>query len=611
MIDVLLAQGKVRAVDTELAKLLVGDTDSDGFYLILLLLKAMNSQHTCLDFDTVDWHNPFALDPRLGEVAVFSPAFCLSDTLAQLPCIGNENPVRLVDNRLYLARYDDYEANLATRFTALTRAPLQIDDDKLTALLQHYFDVVPEQAKQPNWQKVACATAATHKFSVITGGPGTGKTTTVTRLLAILQSLYANAPLHIELVAPTGKAAARLSESIISAKQSLPQTAAEILALIPEQAQTLHRLLGTIPYTNKFKHHANNPVHADLVVVDEASMIDISLMAKLVDALAPHTRLVLLGDKDQLSSVDTGNIMADLCSQCELGDLPHYSDAWAHRLHALCSENRYHSGQHNSYVLRDNVAFLQHSYRFAGGSGIGRIAFAVNRGENAQVQALLNEQLDDVSYFNLDEGFYTALIDRAAQQYKHYLELVNQGEDALAVHQAFAQYQLLGALRDGPFGVTQLNQRIEYRLSQLGLIDIANKFYVGMPIMVTQNDYQLRLFNGDIGIIMADEQGALKAMFVGSEGDVRAFYPGRLPQFDKVYAMTIHKSQGSEFAHTAMVLPPLGRGGHNLNRQLVYTGITRAKKHIEIICDWRTLNYAIGQPISRASGLYERLLAVE
>ncbi|WP_462158502.1 exodeoxyribonuclease V subunit alpha [Pseudoalteromonas sp. GB56] len=611
MIDVLLAQSKVRTVDIELAKLLVGECNSDGFYLILLLLKAMNSQHTCLDFDTVDWQNPFVLDSRLGDVEVFSSSFSLSSTLAHLSCVGDNNPVRLVDNRLYLARYNDYESQLATRFTELTQAPLHIDEQKLASLLHHYFDTGLEQEQQPNWQKVACATAATHKFSVITGGPGTGKTTTVTRLLAILQSLYANAPLHIELIAPTGKAAARLSESIIGAKQSLPDTPQEIVALIPEQAQTVHRLLGTVPYTNKFKHDASNPVHADLVVVDEASMIDISLMAKLVNALAPHTRLVLLGDKDQLSSVDTGNIMADICSQCELGQLPHYSDAWAQRLNSLCSQGQYHSDQHNSYVLRDNVAFLQHSYRFAGGSGIGRLAFAVNRGENARVQALLNEKLADVSYFNVEEGFYTALIERAAQQYRYYLELVHSGADVMTVHQAFAQYQLLGALREGPFGVNQLNQRIEYRLAQMSLIDIANKFYVGMPIMVTQNDYQLRLFNGDIGIIMADEQGALKAMFVGSEGDIRAFYPGRLPQFDKVYAMTIHKSQGSEFAHTAMVLPPLGRGGHNLNRQLVYTGITRAKKHIEIICDWRTLNYAIGQPISRASGLYERLLGAD
>ncbi|MFY8273358.1 exodeoxyribonuclease V subunit alpha [Pseudoalteromonas sp. SSDWG2] len=607
MIETLISQKKVRKVDVELAKLLTGEEQGDGFYLILLLLSAMNNQHTCLELNTIDWQNPFAIDPRSEQMVTFSANFELNQVLKNLPCVGARQPVRVVDSRLYLARYDDYEANLAQRFAQLSQEPVHIDEQRLTALLAHYFDSDTHTTGAPNWQKVACATAATHKFSVITGGPGTGKTTTVTRLLAILQSLYENAPLHIELVAPTGKAAARLSESIMGAKGSLTHTSEQVLSLIPEQAQTLHRLLGTVPYSNNFRHDANNPIHADLVIVDEASMIDIGLMSKLVDALAPHTRLILLGDKDQLSSVDTGNIMADLCSQCELGVLPHYSDTWAQKLAQYCLENRYHSGEETHYLLRDNVAFLQHSYRFDGLSGIGRLAYAVNRGEQRQVKEILRQHHDDVSYFPLEEGFYSDLINRAAEHYSAYLQYAQEGMDAIAVHHAFAQYQLLGALREGPFGVEQLNQRIEYCLAQKGLIDIGSKFYMGMPIMITQNDYQLRLFNGDIGILLHDEQGALKAMFVGSDGDIRAFYPGRLPQFDKVFAMTIHKSQGSEFAHTAMVLPPLGRGGHNLNRQLVYTGITRAKKHIEIISDTRTLDYAIEQPIKRASGLYQRL----
>ncbi|WP_105259078.1 exodeoxyribonuclease V subunit alpha [Pseudoalteromonas sp. T1lg88] len=608
MIELLQAHDKVRTVDIELAKLLLGEPlhggNEMGFYLLLLLLKAMNEQHSCLDLTTLDISNPFALDLRSLEPGL-ELGLDIELGLSQLPCIGEQMPLRLRDNALYLARYDEYEAILAERFSALATAPITLDNARLAELIQLYFGA--EDAQSPNWQKVACATAATRKFCVISGGPGTGKTTTVTRLLAILQSLYREAPLHIELVAPTGKAAARLSESIQGAKLDLPQVGEDVAALIPEQAQTLHRLLGTLPYSNQFRHNRANPVHADLVVVDEASMIDISLMAKLVDALAPHTRLILLGDKDQLSSVDSGNIMADLCCQCQLGHLPNYSAPWAQQLAGLCGEHQYHSQQQTPYLLRDNIAFLQHSYRFAEGSGIGRLAYAVNRAEQNTARQLLQSDAEDISYFDLQEGFYSQLIDRAATQYSTYLNLAGEGMDAKAVHQAFAQYQLLAALREGPFGVQQLNQRIEQRLAQQGLIDLRQRFYLGMPLMISQNDYQLRLFNGDIGIVLPDEDGALKAMFIGSDGTIRAIEPGRLPGFDKVFAMTIHKSQGSEFAHTAMVLPPLGRGGQRLNRQLVYTGITRAKKHIELICDMRTLFHAINQPISRASGLYQRL----
>ncbi|TMO49005.1 exodeoxyribonuclease V subunit alpha [Pseudoalteromonas ruthenica] len=607
MLEVLLEQRKVRTVDVELAALLVDEQQppySEGFYIILLLLKAMHEQHTCLDLHSVNWDNPFELDTRAPVPAFFAPDFDAPGCLNALPCTGAEKPLRIHGQRVYLARYDGYEAQLTARFLQLAKQPLELDLPALKALLAHYFN---NKNSEPDWQKVACALAATSKFCVITGGPGTGKTTTVTRLLAILQSLYAQAPLHIELVAPTGKAAARLSESIQGAKGDLAETDQAVLESIPEQAQTLHRLLGTVPMSNHFRHHRGNPVHADLVIVDEASMVDISLMSKLVDALAPHTRLILLGDKDQLSSVDTGNIMADICSECALGQLPHYSDQRAEQLGYLCGEHSYHSGQQSPYALTDHVAFLQHSYRFDGDSGIGQLAYAINTADSKKARYLLQSRASDISYYPLDEGFYSALIARCAEQYSHYLALIAAGATPAQVHDAFARFQLLAALREGPFGVHALNQRIEYHLAQQGKINVQQRFYIGMPLMITQNDYQLNLFNGDIGIIMADDNGEPQAVFMGAQGEARAFYPGRLPQFDKVFAMTIHKSQGSEFAHTAMVLPPLHRGGRRLNRQLVYTGVTRAKAHIELICDARTLAHAIATPVRRASGLYQRL----
>ncbi|GAA73018.1 exodeoxyribonuclease V subunit alpha [Pseudoalteromonas sp. BSi20439] len=631
LLTYLTDEHRVRVVDVKLAELLSGTNAQQGyddlFYIILMLCLSQQSQHSCLTLTEVDWTNPFNLrqsdftkleGTQPDTLSPFSNDFTTEAAIRYLlshHSVGDQKPLQLFNQRLYFSRLAGYEQTLAQRLLTMSERQLNIDDAVLAQLLTRYFPDDP--SIDIDWQKVACAIAATKGFSVITGGPGTGKTTTVTKLLAILQSLYKAAPLSIKLVAPTGKAAARLTESILGAKNKLSEIPADINSLIPQSAQTIHRLLGVKPFTNKFRHDKSNPLHVDVLIIDEASMVDLSLMAKLIEALPDHARLILLGDKDQLASVDTGSVMSDLCQGLVLGQTPHYSKVRCEQLNTLCFNGaiKLNAQTQSEFKLADCIAFLQHSYRFDAKSGIGQLALAVNTNN----RGILNyvEQQSSEGHFSdiiLDYDFVSTpiekLVNSAASHYANYLTLIAQDASVAQIHAAFASYQLLAAVREGDYGVNSLNLRIERVLQQQGLISVNpnQRHYTGMPIMVSQNDYQLKLFNGDIGILMPDDSGQLKALFIDEQGNERAFSPARLPAHDKVYVMTIHKSQGSEFSYTAMVLPPLKQASIGINRQLVYTGITRAKHTFELVADKKVLQLAMGKSVSRASGLYERLV---
>lgn len=631
LLTYLTDEHRVRVVDVKLAELLSGTNAQQGyddlFYIILMLCLSQQSQHSCLTLTEVDWTNPFNLrqsdftkleGTQPDTLSPFSNDFTTEAAIRYLlshHSVGEQKPLQLFNQRLYFSRLAGYEQTLAQRLLTMSERQLNLDDAVLAQLLTRYFPDDP--SIDIDWQKVACAIAATKGFSVITGGPGTGKTTTVTKLLAILQSLYKAAPLSIKLVAPTGKAAARLTESILGAKNKLSEIPDDINSLIPQSAQTIHRLLGVKPFTNKFRHDKSNPLHVDVLIIDEASMVDLSLMAKLIEALPDHARLILLGDKDQLASVDTGSVMSDLCQGLVLGQTPRYSKVRCEQLNTLCFNGtvKLNAQTQSEFKLADCIAFLQHSYRFDAKSGIGQLALAVNTNN----RGILNyvEQQSSEGHFSdiiLDYDFVSTpiekLVNSAASHYANYLTLIAQGASVAQVHAAFASYQLLAAVREGDYGVNSLNQRIERVLQQQGLISVNpnQRHYIGMPIMVSQNDYQLKLFNGDIGILMPDDSGQLKAVFIDEQGNERAFSPARLPAHDKVYVMTIHKSQGSEFSYTAMVLPPLKQASIGINRQLVYTGITRAKQTFELVADKKVLQLAMGKSVSRASGLYERLV---
>jgi exodeoxyribonuclease V alpha subunit len=475
-----------------------------------------------------------------------------------------------------------------------------------------------------NWQKVAAAVALSKQFAIISGGPGTGKTTTVVKLLAAaieqskltrnLQKDDQAQSMVIQLVAPTGKAAARLTESIGGALQKLPIDP-EIKALIPTKASTIHRLLGAIPNNPEFKHHSRNPLHLDMLVVDEASMVDLSMMVKLVDALPKHARLVLLGDKDQLSSVEAGAVLGDLFSFHR----PGYSEATQQLLTQLTGY-KYVQAQESVGVLTDNLCLLQKSYRFDAQSGIGQLARAVNIGSTSQYHKIKDGNFSDIERYSLDSEHYSQLFKQLGKRYRAYLDQQSSQdmesdvpesqmfEIAKAKLKLFQTTRLLCAVREGEFGVVQCNRRIERELAAQRLIQPSELWYVGRPIMVTQNDHSLGLFNGDIGICLIDQsnpEGRLKVYFELPDGNIKAVLPSRVPAHETGFAMTIHKSQGSEFDATYMLLPqnytPL------LSRELVYTGITRAKKSLHLYANTDVIDRAINSPTLRASGLARAL----
>lgn len=470
--------------------------------------------------------------------------------------------------------------------------------------LQQLDQLVP-RAHCRNDQMLAAATAAARHLAVISGGPGTGKTTTVARLLALWTGAAlagGDAPV-IRLAAPTGKAAARMLESLGQALNAL-DLAEAVRAVMPTQASTLHRLLGMGGQPGVVRHHAGNPLHVDLLVVDEASMIDLPMMAHLLAALPPHARLILLGDRDQLASVEAGAVLGDICSLLQQGRSPAQAGWLQAQTGAVLP------AQAAGAALRDGLCLLQKSWRFDARSGIGQLAAACNQGDAARLSAIWQQGFTDISRVDWQEEAYLALLAQAVAGYRPYLQAIRDGAAPAAVFKAFHGFQVLCALRDGAFGVEGLNARILQQLIKAGLLQTGHDWYAGRPVMITQNDHAIGLYNGDIGLCLpsAEEGGRLRVWFEQSGGALRSWLPSRLPPHETVLAMTVHKSQGSEFDEVALVLPdapsPL------LTRELVYTGITRAKRQLTLYTTPGLLAQAIRTRTERHSGLAERLQRV-
>ncbi|PSV00747.1 exodeoxyribonuclease V subunit alpha [Photobacterium kishitanii] len=463
-----------------------------------------------------------------------------------------------------------------------------------------------------NWQKVAATTALTRQFCVISGGPGTGKTTTVTKLLAALIMSYVinnkQAP-TIQLVAPTGKAAARLTESISKAVDSL-DVPENIRNNIPTQASTIHRLLGARYRKAAFKHNNKNPLHCEVLVVDEASMVDLPMIDKLLDALPTGAKLILLGDKDQLASVEAGSVLGDICS---FSDYP-YSKEQSETVNRLTGYNTLNINNNNfdldmTSPIVDSLCMLRKSYRFHSKSGIGQLAYAVNNGSFKDITKVFAMNFRDIEKQDVNKESYDGLIRDVADEYKDYLLIAKSGSKSpKAVLDAFSNIRLLCALREGNFGIEMLNKKIENRLISSRHITKSDGsiWYEGRPIMVTKNDHNMGLFNGDIGITMKDpETGSLFVYFEMSDGNIQKFLPTRIPPHEVVFAMTIHKSQGSEFASTYMLLP--AQRNPVITRELIYTGITRAKKKLRLYSSDEMLEHGVKTKTNRNSNLHKLL----
>jgi exodeoxyribonuclease V alpha subunit len=503
--------------------------------------KLFNSVVSELSYQHNQGHSCIVLDEDKRSL-VLASGLAVSATLAEVTPL----PLVVEENRLYLQRYWSYENRLMLQIKAIAQQQQHID---------HLDSLLANLGLNDAQQYRAAQLAVQQHFSIITGGPGTGKTTTIVKILAALQQ-SSKSPLQIALAAPTGKAAMRLQQSIGNQKQTLT-CSDDIKAAIPETVTTLHRLLGAKHDSPYFKHHAGHPLIHDVVVVDEVSMVDLALMSKLLDALKPAARLILLGDKDQLASVESGAVLADL-----------------------------------TQALPEHTVELITTHRF--NSHIKQLAIAVNQQKSELAWQCLTANHAETQRLNGD------LISYIATQQLDYLALIKQGKSVPEIFQAFNRFQVLCANREGKNSVADINERVTQKLAQQGLIRRSGAWYVGRPVLITQNNPSLHLYNGDIGLcLLADDK--LLVFFQRPDGSIKSYLPSRLSQCETVFAMTIHKSQGSEFDDILIVLPDMFNPV--LTKELLYTAITRAKKTVNIVADKTIFTATVQQKVARVTGL--------
>lgn len=485
-----------------------------------------------------------------GHVCLpIAPGMALPPDIVGQP--GEFRPLIQDGDRLYLARHWQEETRVAASLLALAQQSFTPARAAREAL-RRYF---PEGE---TGQKKAVETALAGALTVIAGGPGTGKTTTVVRLLAVLAGTSPH-PLKIRLAAPTGKAAQRMSESI---RRQIPSLDLMVAAAIPQSAETLHRLLGYQAGSGRARHDADYPLDLDVLVVDEASMIDLAMMARLLAALPGHARLILLGDPDQLAAVEAGSVFADLCAL-------------------------------RSGPVAARVARLSESHRFAGDGGIGVLAGLCNAGEVDAVLNVLGEG-GEALYWQ-SEVDATALLAACKTGFAAYRDAVKSHAAPAAAFAAFQSFRVLCAQREGRTGLDELNRQIAQTL-----FAPRGEWYEGRPVMVSRNDYAQQLFNGDIGLFLNGQ-----VWFESNESGVRALAPALLPAHETAFAMTVHKSQGSEFAEILLALPEAMSAV--LDRNLVYTAVTRAKKRVQVWSSVAILEQALQRQAHRFSGLTARL----
>nr|WP_256368479.1 MULTISPECIES: exodeoxyribonuclease V subunit alpha [unclassified Marinobacterium] len=594
ILELWLEAGWIRSIDMELALHLseLYDNQSAWAGLALVLVShQLGRGHSCVDVHSLykDPDRYLALPPEFAKLAgIPLPSELFKqltksewlDAVHQSPLMGlpDENTPLIFDHeRLYLRRMWQVESRVAERLKQRLSKPSS-NTDSLEKYLNQLF---PNDDASIDWQREACAKSAIKRFSVITGGPGTGKTTTVVKLLALLKRLADDHgdTFDIALAAPTGKAAARLSSSIGSALERLPEGFGEGLHA---QVDTVHRLIGVSSAGRRNRYHKGHTLAVDLLIVDEASMLDIELFDALLDALSDRTQLILLGDKDQLASVEAGSVLADLC-----------------RVESDTNPEGF-------------VSQLKISHRFNSESGIGQLAKAVNQGSLTDYQAVWRQTYSDIHY-QTGADLRQQIADRVLSSdpqipgYTSYLgKLTQPCCDPLEVLRLFDHFRLLTPLRRGPEGVESLNHICETLLARKGLIDLSQEWYIGRPVMVTANDYAVGLANGDVGVCL-EREGKPSVAFINECGDaVRWIDPLRLESVETAYAMTVHKSQGSEFKHVAYLSP--SRANPVLSRELLYTAITRASSQFTLIeMNSSVTQQTISTQTDRASGLYHRL----
>jgi exodeoxyribonuclease V alpha subunit len=511
-----------------------------------------------------------------------------------------EKPVIYEKNKFYLNRYYIYEKFLSEWIIKKSYSG-EVDivkTDKLKKILNNYFsDDLPEA----DMQKLSCISASFFDLCVISGGPGTGKTTTLVKIIAVLLELEYPDNLNIKICAPTGKAASRLGDAISSLSAEL-EIAKDIRALIPDKARTIHRLLKYNPESGFF-YNRENRLRADVMIVDEASMIDLKLMNDLCSALEDDCRLILSGDRFQLASVSPGSVFGDICKR---GEKIWYSENYLNFLGKFFEKNllkEFFSESKRSFA--DSITELKKNYRFGANSGIAELAKSIKNcdAENA-FNVLNSDEFKDVVF--IETGSEKELKQLIYDFTDNYYFSILKSADPEEAFEKFSEFMILSPLKQGSFGVNKINEIVENRLFQENEKSESFLWYNGKPVMINSNDYRNNLFNGDIGICI-DIKGSKnrKIYFQSDKGGFQEFHPSLLNNYDSVFSMSVHKSQGSEFDNILLVLPE--HYSEVLSRELIYTAVTRARKKVFICGRKDVFKFALNKSHSRESGLYDRI----
>ena len=605
------------AADVHVAKRLtelVGDTNETVALAAALAVRGPRFGHVYVDLESI--HETAAVDAEepidLSQLA-WPPVETWRDQVAGSPLValGDKDasstcPLRLLGSCLYLDRYWRQEVQLAADLRSLSESPAE---GVQAGLLKEGLDrLFPGQTDSA--QALAAAASVLQRFAVVAGGPGTGKTTTVARIAALLLEQAKATGTHMPLLAlaaPTGKASARLEEAAHEEASGLPAAEAIRAQLLGLRASTLHRLLGWQPGNrSRFRHNRTNRLPHDVVIVDEASMVSLSLMASLLEAVRPGARLVLIGDPGQLTSIEAGAVLGDIVGPAVEGLRMRTS---TRRQLATATGNRVTAVEPPTGVtVGDGIVVLDRVHRF--GAGIGSLASAIRQGDIDEVLNRLADPPEDVRWIAVDVGKHPAdpelmpVRNAASSAAQAVIEAAKKGAGDEAIT-SLGRFRLLCAHRRGSFGVATWMARVQGWLTEeIEDFDPEESWYVGRPLLVTKNDYSLQLYNGDTGVVIEREQGGVAAAF-DRGGQVLEVRPSRLEAVETAYAMTIHKSQGSQFETAAVLLPP--PSSRILSRELLYTAVTRARRHLILVGTESSIRAAVDRPVSRASGLRERL----
>lgn len=556
--------------------------------------------------------NPFIkINESLDINILNSSAFITSDPSKEL------RPFVFDGSLLYMHRYFTFQTKIASKIKELINAESSFIPERMKWLkdkkdLIHgiFRSELPanhdglDDIERIDWQIVAALNACLHNFSIITGGPGTGKTTTVAKILAIL--FTQNPELKVALAAPTGKAAARLSESLNDAKQKITGLADDVKnrfdKIIP---RTIHRLLETIPSSSLFRHNAENPLEYDLVIIDEASMADVAIMYKLLEAIRPTNRIIFLGDKNQLASVEAGSIFGDLCRT--QGDLMNHL---TRERFDLCNKflemkipEKLVSRPEENHLLSGHIIQLYRNYR-SESQKINRLCKLIVENKAEEMEGFISSN-ENAGVVDFDENYDQSVLNNRASAYLQYIET----EDINEALNKLNKFRVLCAVREGKHGVYKINKNIERylksRIKNPFIFNPSGTFYHNQLIMVTANNYELDVFNGDVGIIRRKSKtnGTLLAYFQSSDTmKPKEILPGYLSDYETVFAMTIHKSQGSEFESVCVILPE-NKKTRILTRELLYTAVSRAKNNVTIQSHKEVITETIGREVNRASGI--------